>query len=159
MTSGPASSDPVAFRHYQAADHAACLDIFDANCPRFFAPNERQDFDTYLTGKPDNYQVATRNNTVVGAFGVSAGTTHDARINWIMIDPSCQGDGVGAQMMLEAIGIARQLEALRIHIAASQHSAAFFAKYGATEVARTTDGWGPGMHRLDMLLELSAAGA
>jgi hypothetical protein len=42
-----------------------------------------------------------------------------------------------------------------LDVAASQHSAPFFARFGARELARTDDGWGPGMHRVDMELPLA----
>ncbi len=36
------------FRPYQTADREACLGLFDANCPEFFAPNERADYVAFL---------------------------------------------------------------------------------------------------------------
>jgi hypothetical protein len=40
----------------------------------------------------------------------------------------------------------------RLHIAASHKSAPFFAKFGAQELTTIVNGWGPAMHRVDMLL-------
>ena len=34
-----------------------------------------------------------------------------------------------------------------------KYSATFFARFGATETKRTCDGWGPGMDRVDMVLD------
>jgi hypothetical protein len=54
--------------------------------------------------------------------------------------------------------MARVLEKARtsgmrvLRIAASHKSAPFFAGFGAEAVAETPDGWGPGMHRIDMEL-------
>lgn len=159
MTNKALAGNTIVFRRYRPGDRAACLALFDANCPQFFAPNERQDFDAFLAGEPSDYRVATQDNGVVGAFGVVTDDNDDARLNWIMIDPECQGAGVGARMMRDAIAIAGKLDRRQLHIAASQHSASFFATFGAIEVARKTDGWGPGMHRVDMLLELPGVGA
>jgi hypothetical protein len=39
----------------------------------------------------------------------------------------------------------------RVKIAASHLSAPFFAKFGAVPLRTTDDGWGPGMHRVDMI--------
>ena len=39
-----------------------------------------------------------------------------------------------------------------VSIAASHKSAPFFARFGARIVETTPDGWGPGMHRVDMEL-------
>jgi hypothetical protein len=43
-----------------------------------------------------------------------------------------------------------------IRIAASHRSAPFFARFGAETVRETPDGWGPGMHRIDMELTVHA---
>ena len=34
-----------------------CLDIFDANCPEFFAPNERQEYENFLNCDSKGYEV------------------------------------------------------------------------------------------------------
>ncbi|MBT8080570.1 MAG: GNAT family N-acetyltransferase [Gammaproteobacteria bacterium] len=159
MANRTVAGNPIVFRRYCAGDRAACLALFDANCPQFFAPDERKDFEAYLAAEAADYRVATQESSVVGAFGVATDNRNDARLNWIMIDPACQGAGVGARMMHDAVAIAGELDKRRLHIAASQHSASFFATFGAIEVTRKTDGWGPGMHRIDMVLNLAAAGA
>ncbi|MCS5593886.1 MAG: hypothetical protein NZ730_05005 [Porticoccaceae bacterium] len=41
-----------------------------------------------------------------------------------------------------------------VTIATSHKSALFFAKCGAVEINFTDNGWGPGMHRVDMELPL-----
>jgi len=38
----------ITFRTYRDADREACTSIFDANCPAFFAPNERQEYEEFL---------------------------------------------------------------------------------------------------------------
>ena len=43
------------FRAYEAADLPACMILFDANCPAYFAPNERAEFETFLGLKPAGY--------------------------------------------------------------------------------------------------------
>jgi len=75
-------------------------------------------------------------------------------MNWIMIDPARHGRGIGSAVMAEILARAHQLGCAAIDIAASQLSAPFFARFGANEVRRTSNGWGPGMHRVDMLLPL-----
>lgn len=132
-----------------ATDRTACLALFDANCPAFFAPNERDDYVAWLDGTRA-YTVATLDGGVVGAYGVTPGD--DVALNWIMISPHHQGRGLGGAIMARVVDEARVLGADVVHIAASQHSAPFFARYGAIERSTTTDGWGPGMHRVDMTL-------
>ena len=146
----------VTLRDYRASDIDACLAIFDANCPQFFAPNERGDYCEFLQRSPPGYMVATFDGLVVGAFGVAVEQKQrSARLNWIMIDPSSHGLGVGSIMMRRALETAVESAAADLAIAASQYSAGFFARFGAGEIRRTADGWGPGMDRVDMIIDLA----
>ena len=45
------------FAPYADGDREACLALFDANCPTFFAPNERADYAAFLDQCPPDYQV------------------------------------------------------------------------------------------------------
>jgi len=144
------------FRACTPEDAEACLALFDANCPRFFAPEERTDYAAYLE-RVAGYRVCEVENAVRGAFGVAPGLPGRAHLNWILVDPAAQRLGVGRAMMQAAIDAARGLGASGLDIAASQHSAPFFARFGARELSYVPDGWGPGMHRIDMELEISPA--
>lgn len=94
---------------------------------------------------------------VVAAFGlIDAGLPGRRRINWILVAPHTQGRAIGAAMMHDAVRQARAAGALMIDIAASHKSAAFFEKFGARAVRFARDGWGPGMHRVDMELRVPA---
>ncbi len=140
----------VSFRAYSSNEKSACLDIFDTNCPAYFATNERQDYADYLDSNPEGYEVCLLNGDVVGAFGLSSRTSDIQGLNWILISSNYRGKGLGHQFMLRAMNKAEQLGAKQIKIAASHLSAPFFARYGATEVTNIPDGWGKGMHRIDM---------
>ncbi len=149
----PNKEPKVAFRPYCPADREQCLALFDANCPAFFAANERVDFEAYLHGMPSGYSLCVRNDSVVGAFGVAAGNEAGrSRLNWIMLDPSCHGQGLGSTIMTKVLKMAAEAGSSVIDIAASQYSADFFAHFGASETQRTKNGWGPGMDRIDMEL-------
>jgi hypothetical protein len=99
----------IIFRPYCSTDYQACTDIFDANCPEFFAPNERQDYEEFLSDVSAGYEVCEVDGRVFGAFGLFDDGTNDKILNWILLDPQSQG---------------------------------------------SENGWGPGMHRVDMLLEV-----
>lgn len=140
------------FRHYASADQQTCLRLFDANCPEFFAPDERQDYLDFLRSVPTGYEVCEVGESVVAAFGLirnSDGTD----LNWIMLDPASQGLGIGSAIMQRVLGVANEAGISTIRIAASQKSAPFFARFGAVSTLRTEDGWGPGMDRIDMVLD------
>lgn len=141
----------ISFRSFVPADRAACLGVFDANCPAYFAPNERSAYAQFLDSNPGFYTVCVHRETVVGAYGLTVyAQAKRGRISWIMLDPTVRGRGVGRQMMERAAQVGRGQGLAEIDIAASQKSAPFFARFGAVEIRRTADGWGPGMDRVDM---------
>lgn len=144
------------FRAYTPEDAEACLALFDANCPRFFAPGERADYAAYLE-RVVGYRVCEVEGVVRGAFGVAQGLPGRAHLNWILIDPAAQRLGIGRAMMRIVLDDSRGLGATALDIAASQHSAPFFARFGARDLSHVPDGWGLGMHRIDMALEIGPA--
>ena len=160
--------DAPTFRAYSEIDRDRCLEVFDANCPASFAPNERAEYAAFLQSVPEGYEVCLVDGRVAGAYGLIPTSRSDEprrlRLNWIMIDPAVQGRGVGRAMMerveeraravRERAGVGVDETPLEIDIAASHVSAPFFARFGAEETVRTEDGWGPGMHRVDMVLPM-----
>jgi GNAT superfamily N-acetyltransferase len=144
------------FIPYQPEYFEKCLTLFDANCPESFAPNERDDYAEFLNQVPTGYLVSLHEDQVIGAFGLIQENTEDRRrLNWIMIDSSRQGAGFGRAMMEYVLAQSKILNVQFVDIAASHKSAAFFERFGAKGVKYTEHGWGPGMHRLDMELELA----
>lgn len=143
------------FESYRDDYRDSCLNLFDENCPDFFAENERADYAEFLAKKPKNYKVGLSKGIVSAAFGLEfeldAGK---ARITWIMVSNSFKGRGVGVEMMKWARALAYDREASVIDIAASHLSAPFFEKFGAIVTKETHNGWGPEMHRIDMELHL-----
>ena len=156
---------PVTFRAYGAQDRDALLGIFDANCPAFFAANEREDFDAFLRAiEPDasaafddgyGYVVVEDDGVIVGAHGVRPDeASHGCRLTWILFSPAAQGRGHGRRVMDRVLGVARRYDATNVGIAASNKSAPFFARFGAVAERVTPDGWGPGLDRVDMRLDV-----
>jgi GNAT superfamily N-acetyltransferase len=139
-------------RPYQPSDRDACLALFDANCPRFFAPNERADYLAFLSTAAGAYTICSADGAVAGGYGVEAAEAGAAALRWILLSPHLHGRGLGTMIMARVMGEVRALGAARLHIAASDKSAPFFARFGAREVRTIPDGWGPAMHRVDMLL-------
>jgi len=139
------------FEPYSLLHREACLAMFDENCPEFFAPNERADYADFLEGVGADYRVCRRDGRVVGAFGLMPGGAADeAHLNWILLSPTAQGAGLGRAIMGDVAARAASRGVARIAIAASHRSSPFFVRFGARELVRTQDGWGPGMHRIDM---------
>ncbi|HTO72665.1 MAG TPA: GNAT family N-acetyltransferase [Gemmatimonadales bacterium] len=141
------------FRSFAPTDRPACLHLFDANCPRFFAPNERVDYEAFMDEKRGGYEVCLLDDQVVGGYGVLVEGPTGLALRWILIAPDRQGLGIGTAIMRRVLD---QVKAhgpdARLHIGASHLSAPFFGRFGARELARYPNGWGPDMHRVDMEL-------
>jgi ribosomal protein S18 acetylase RimI-like enzyme len=150
-----AAAASIRFRQYSAADFDDCLVIFDGNCPEYFALNERQDYAQYLADNPAGYEVYLVRDRIMGACGtwIDPENQH-GHISWIMIDPAGQGGGIGTCMMNRVLGKFRAERVPVVRIAASQKSAPFFARFGAVEISRTAEGWGPGLDRVEMQLQI-----
>lgn len=147
-------STNVKFRPYLSTDRESCLALFDANTPKFFALNERLDYSQFLDFNPTEYEVCLSKKSIIGAFGLIGEEPQYKNLNWILISPKFQGAGVGSILINRAISIAHKEKLEHIKIAASHLSAPFFAKYGAQYILEIKDGWGIGMHRIDMELHL-----
>ena len=144
----------ISFRPYCHTDRQACASIFAANCPEFFAPNEREDYEEFLDVVTGEYEVCEVDGSVRGAFGLFASGDHAKTLNWIMLDPNAQGIGLGSKIMERVIQQSRRSGTRMVRIAASHKSAPFFARFGAIAISSTANGWGPGMDRVDMELSL-----
>ncbi|MDX2410354.1 MAG: GNAT family N-acetyltransferase [Woeseiaceae bacterium] len=144
----------IAFRPYRKGDFNACIDIFDANCPEYLAPSERQDYEKFLEDPPKGYEVCEIDGQVIGVFGLIGDSKIEKRLNWILVDAKTQGMGVGARIMERVIHLGRQSKTKTVGLATSQKVAPFFEKYGATTTSITRDGHGLGIDRVDMVLPL-----
>jgi GNAT superfamily N-acetyltransferase len=144
----------VTFRAYVSTDKNVCLSLFDANCPAYFAPNERRDYSAFLDANPPGYEICLRDEAVVGAFGLIGELADHRSLNWILIDPKTQGRGIGSATMSRVVDLARAAGISVVRIAASHKSAPFFSKFGAVQIKLSEHGWGPNMHRVDMEIRL-----
>ena len=97
----------VTFRSYLPTDMLACLGLFDANCPEFFAPNERFDYVSFLDANQPSYELCLVGGQIVGAFGlVGYGLQHKS-LNWILLNPRSHGMGIGSAIMGRVSTLAR----------------------------------------------------
>jgi hypothetical protein len=128
------------------------LTLFDANCPAFFAATERVDYLDFLCTAVGRYTRCLIAQQSVGAYGLEPHPSGGLALRWIMLSPDIHGRGLGSRIMARVLDIMRTSRMSPLHIAASHKSAPFFAKFGARKSATIVDGWGPAMHRVDMLL-------
>lgn len=139
---------------YRTADQKAVLSIFDKNCPEYFAPNERDDLIEFMDQYADGYRVCVHDGNVVGAFGLYEKENKDSRLQWILLDPTAQGIGLGTQVMQDVFKQAKNKNIKSIQIATSHVSYKFFEKHNAKIISKIENGWGPGMHQVHMEIQL-----
>ena len=144
------------FKPYSQGNMAACLELFDLNCPRFFAREERSDYSYFLQQLPDSrsthnvYLLGWREQRLIACFGVARVSSETCALTWIMVHPEYQRQRCGEEMMAQLFTLAAAADYRKVVVSTSQHADQFFARFGAITLRSQNDGWGPGMHRVDM---------
>jgi GNAT superfamily N-acetyltransferase len=141
---------------YDPTHKAACLAIFDANTPAFFAPHERAEFVEFLDNDADPYFVVADAGAVVACGGYFViPTTPAAVLTWGMVDWARHRQGIGWFLLLARLQrLCHEPRIKVVKLQTSQHSAGFFERAGFAVQTITEDGYAPGMHQYNMGLVL-----
>ena len=154
----------MTIRPYEPADFDACVNAFKGNMPKYFLPEELDDYTNWLEnygkgtaykpGSEEAYFVAEEDGLLVACGGVFMEKANGiAGMVWGMVDNRLHRQGIGRRFLLFRIEyIRRNCTTCGIRLDTTQHSRPFFEKYGFTVVKFTENGYGDGMHRYDMLL-------
>jgi len=145
-------------RTYRASDKAACMSIFESNCPKFFGENERAQLESFLGDKNhDDYFVleidSTKGQKVVGAGGYYLlPETNVIGFSWGMILNDYHGRGLGKQLTLYRLGLlTKKFPNQDIRLQTSQYTRDFYAKHGFAETEYEKDGFAKGIDRITMI--------
>ena len=147
----------VQFRPYTAQDEGACLGIFDSNCPRFLDPSERDEFCDYIRYNADraNYLVGELDGKVIACGGIFIDTQNAAGFfAWGLVRSSHHRQGIGSKLTQRRMEMARELGIKALHLDTSQHTQGYYEKLGFVATDTTPDGYGVGLHRIDMVKKL-----
>lgn len=144
-----------AFRPYKNTDRAACMVLFESNCPTYFAPEERVDYEAFLDALDCDYSVLTLAEDIVGCGGFHVNReTGQGKLCWGMVDQSHHKSGLGKALLeFRLAGIKANPDATHVHIDTSQLSAPFYAKFGFKQTHKTKDGYGTGIDHIEMILD------
>ncbi|MBB6365796.1 putative GNAT family N-acyltransferase [Xanthomonas sacchari] len=147
-------------RPYAAQDHAACLALFDSNVPQFFDHSERAAFARFLERDAGawHYLVIVRAGAVVACGGHAL--NDDGRVagfGWGMVDRRLHRQGLGRALTEARLDACRRSGVARIELDTSQHTQAFYARFGFAVERVVANGYGPGLDRWDMALDLGYA--
>ena len=145
-------------RRYTSADRTECLGLFQGNVPEFFAASDRNEFDLFLEREAVEclYYVVAQDGRVAacgGQYFDDDGET--ASLCWGMVDRKLQGAGLGTKLTEARLSAARTMPGIKqVRLGTSQHTQGFYARFGFEVQAITKDGYGPGLDRWDLLLQL-----
>lgn len=153
-------SMPADLRPYAERDLAACLAVFDSNCPPYFDPTERAEYEQFLRNPADRgeYFVLEQRVEVVACGGVWTAQDIDLTyggLSWGMVRAGLHGQGLGSQLTRFRLDLLRaRLEVREVRIDTSQHTERYYARHGFVTVQRRPDGFAPGLDELKMVLKV-----
>lgn len=139
-------------------DVAGCLEVFDSNVPDFFSDSERDEFRSFLENLPGPYYVLGGDEGLAacGGYAVTA-ATGVADLCWGMVRRDLHGRGIGRVMTRLRVARAAQDNTTRqVALNTSQHTVGFYERMGFRLVEVTTDGYGAGLDRCDMVMDAPA---
>lgn len=145
------------FRPYVPADRDACLALFDSNVPAYFAPSERDDYAAFLDGDGVPYFLLVEGERALACGGVAISADGEARMCWGIVDGARHRERLGTRLLLERLVAGADLGASRAGLDTIPKTVPFFARFGFRVVREVPDGYGPGIHRRDLSLDLDAS--
>jgi predicted GNAT family N-acyltransferase len=158
-TNGSEMDKPeFSFRPYTSDDEAACLQLFDSNTPKFFGAGERTGFESFLQRQPCPFFVVESEELVIacGGYCREENSANIIGLAWGMVRNDLHRQGVGTFLLHERLkAIFRENPTAKVIIDTSQYSQSFFARFGFKATQLTPDYYAPGLHRVDMELELT----
>lgn len=145
-------------RRYESTDLDACLALFDSNVPKFFSLVERPGFERFLSHFAGgwNFHVIESAGRIVACAGYAvapAGAT--ATLCWGMVDGALHRRGYGSRLLLTRLEAIRERGGVDLVLLdTSQHTQAFYSRFGFVAQQVTPDGYGGGLDRWDMVLRI-----
>ncbi|MEO7839209.1 MAG: GNAT family N-acetyltransferase [Anaerolineales bacterium] len=146
------------FRPYRSEDNGRCVEIFMSNnTPRYFGAEEADEFRQFLETLPCAYFVVTQNDEIVACGGYGHhGKKHAVVLAWGMVHVELHKHGLGEFLLIERLKqIFKDFGEAVVQIDTSQHSQGFFERYGFKVKDVTQNYFAPGLHRVDMELQLN----
>jgi len=146
------------FRLYTPDDRPACVALFAANTPHWFAAHEQEQYESFLDDDPGQYFLMLENGNIIGAGGIEIEAARSTGwLTWGMVVSTRHGEGLGKSLLEYRL---EQLRAdsrvARVCIDSSQHTAPFYEKYGFTTQRIIPDGYAKGLHRHEMELKFTS---
>lgn len=139
-------------RNYEPEDFDACVTVFESNLPIYFAPQELEEFRQFLRDHYCEYLVAEQAGTVV-ACGGSYVEERIGRLCWGMVSRQLHRSSIGTALLKTRVArLFARPGVDSISLDTSQHTRAFFERFGFRATQVTTNGYGEGLDQVSMTL-------
>jgi len=145
-------------RTYNSSDSEGCLKVFDSNERRYFAEEERAQFEEFLRAPPGIYYVMDRDGELLGCGGFAPEAEPGVvSLRWGLIRGDLHRRGLGRFLLFYRLReIGKLAGVTQVRMETTQHTAGFFEKAGGFKVTQVEPGgYGPGLDRVTMVKRLS----
>ena len=147
------NNNQLQFKNYSMESFNDCIELFDLNCPEFFASIEKNDYIEFLNQTKEGYVTIHHDSILVGAYGVHKTSSESASQSWTLIHPKYQNQGIGRLIMERVFSYLESNQLDNLFLSTSQQTEAFFLKFGAIRIDYIENGWDEGLHRIEMKIE------
>jgi [ribosomal protein S18]-alanine N-acetyltransferase len=144
-------------RSYLLSDRQDLINVFQSNVPDYFAQSELIDLIEHLDQKESDYYVIVQNNEIVGGGGIALEEDDTVSICWGMVRRDYHKKGMG-KLLLEfrLRKIQEHFPGKKICVRTSQHTEAFFHKFGFRTIYSEKNYWAEGLDLFTMIKEQNA---
>ena len=145
-------------RPYTTLDRAAVIHIFRSNIPKYFGPDEEHGLCNFLDDiRAADYFVGEIDGEVIAAGGIALNDDQTVSLCWGMVRADRLGHGFGREITNYRIRRSREkFGDLPLVISTSQHTRAFYEKFGFSLVDHKPDGFGHGIDICKMRLDMQS---
>ena len=147
------NNNELEFKDYSMESFNDCIELFDLNCPEFFASIEKNDYIEFLNQTKEGYVTIHHDSILIGAYGVHKTSSESASQSWTLIHPKYQNQGIGRLIMERVFSYLESNQLDNLFLSTSQQTEAFFLKFGAIRIDYIENGWDEGLHRIEMKIE------
>ncbi len=122
-------------------------------------PEELLDFERFLDALPGPYFTVVDGTGVIACGGIASGrVSAEADVCWTIVHEAHQRRGAGSLLMRSCVaGILSIAGCETARLDTSQHTRAFFERWGFIATGVAADGYGPGLDRVEMRIVLDAS--
>ena len=141
-------------RPYNSDDLEPVVAIFRSNIPKYFGSVEEPGLRSFLEVRTEDYFVGEVNDEIVAAGGIALNDDQTVSLCWGMVQSDHLGTGLGRELTEFRIKRSREKHGLLpLVISTSQHTQAFYEKFGFELTHHEPNGFGPGIDICKMRLD------